>query len=232
MCLCISCIPLSLVSSPSKETLLARRLALRTPGEFVVSLGLVKKKKKSIQLLLENTKPAIILTVTESSQRGPKVVRVVLDEFKSHLEVRGTAGAPPSPLPTPASRGFRTPRVASSRSPPPPSQRDCAAPVERCDTCQSSCRHGRLAGIATGAVALNGGRQMVRRLWLVPWKLSESYRSRRTTASVVALVCKVFFTFEKNNNPKPTSSEMNYNNTNSDPKEFISHDALWMMYSN
>ncbi len=67
---------------------------------------------------MENTKPAIIHTVTESSQRGPKVV--VLDEFKSHLEVRGTAGAPPSPLPTPASRGFRTPRVASSRSHPHP----------------------------------------------------------------------------------------------------------------
>lgn len=61
------------------------------PESFAASK---EKKKKSIQLLLENTKPAIILTVTESSQRGPKVVRVVLDEFKSHLEVRGTAGAP------------------------------------------------------------------------------------------------------------------------------------------
>ncbi|KAK9968801.1 hypothetical protein ABG768_003105, partial [Culter alburnus] len=159
----------------SKEILLARRLALRTPGELCGFSG--ASKKKSIQLLLENTKPAIILTVTESSQRGPKVVRVVLDEFKSHLEVRGTAGAPPS---HPHPRVPRFPDTAGGflQVPPPPSPRDRAAPVERCDTCQSSRRHGIAMDGSREKQRepsrSNGGRQMARRLRLVPWKLSKS----------------------------------------------------------
>ncbi|CAM4728721.1 unnamed protein product [Leuciscus chuanchicus] len=124
----------------STEVLLARRLALRTPGELCGFSG----------------------AITESSQRGPKVVGVVLDEFKSHLEVRGTAGAP-HPTPIPASRGFPDTAGGFLQVPPPPSPRDRAAPVERRDTCQSSRRHGVAAtarGNIDGSRRSSGGRQM------------------------------------------------------------------------
>lgn len=123
------------------------------------------------------------------------MVRVVLDEFKSHLEVRGTAGAPPS---HPHPRVPRFPDTAGGflQVPPPPSPRDRAAPVERCDTCQSSRRHG----IATDGSRekqrepsrSNGGRQMARRLRLVPWKLSKSEQDHGA-----AFVPPVFFALNK-----------------------------------
>ncbi len=109
MCLCISCIPLSLVSSPSKETLLARRLALRTPGEFVVSLGLVKKKKKVSNYCWKTPSRPSSLQLQKAASEVPKWLELFwmsLSRIWKWEEQQGPL-RPPSPPPRPEVSGHR-----------------------------------------------------------------------------------------------------------------------------